>query len=87
MDNGLIFPSRCQAVMSDGGTQGGRSGVARPSKPVGSPDRQIRSGDDREVMGRRGVRPQAARIEPELPRKASSQDWRRPYRKPTQVGW
>ena len=72
----LIFPYRCAAVMSDGGTQGGRSGVASASKPVGSAGRQIRRRDDRGVMGRRGGNAQAARIEPGLPRKASSQDVR-----------
>ena len=61
--------------MSNGGTQEDRSPVMQvAAKVVGSPDRQIRSGDDRELMERgRFAKPNA--IESRLPRKASSQEY------------
>jgi hypothetical protein len=61
--------------MSDGGTQEDRCPVTQvAAKVVGSPDRQIRPGDDRELMGRgRFAKPNG--IESTLPRKASSQKY------------
>ena len=59
--------------MSDGGTQEDRLPVMQvAAKVVGSLDRQIRRGDDRELMGRgRFAKPNV--VESMLPRKASSQ--------------